>query len=108
MGHFYQIRLTWKTVPHSIPMWIDCECILCQVGQITYLFIDHSMYPRFIINCILHHSKPGSSKFSAVRQDVLVNFAHLSNNANQFNLCFPLCVIFHALSNDNKSGGQMM
>lgn len=108
MGHFYQIRLTWNTVSRSIPMCIDCASILCQVAQITYLFIDHSMYPRFIINCILHHSKPGSSKFAAVRQDVLVNFAHLSNNAYHLNLCFPLCVIFHALSTDNKFGGQMM
>lgn len=42
--------------------------LLSQVSSITHLFIDHRMYPRFIIKCILHHSQPGSSKLAVVRQ----------------------------------------
>lgn len=67
MGHFYQLCLTWKMLFRCMSVCTHCASLLSQVRYITHLFIDHRMYPRFIIRCILHHSKPCSSKLAVVR-----------------------------------------
>ena len=65
---------------------------------LTHLFIDRGVYPGFILSCILHRSKPGSSQPTAVIQDVLVNSAHLSDDAHHITCAFLHVSFFRLLA----------